>query len=59
MNVCMTCKAFKIDDGDSIGSCQLHPPVLVGDGFMFPGVHPLCWCLDWQARQPKGDINVS
>lgn len=58
MNVCMTCKAFKIDDGDSIGSCQLHPPVLVGNGFMFPGVHPLCWCLDWQARQPKGDIDV-
>lgn len=48
---CLTCQAYKVDDGDDLGSCQLHPPVLVGDGFMFPGVHPLAWCLDWQPKE--------
>ena len=50
-NTCSTCRAFKYDDGDDCGSCQLHPPVLCGEGFMFPGVHPLAWCLEWVPKQ--------
>lgn len=49
--LCAHCRAFKIDDGDDIGSCQLHPPVAVSDSFMFPGVHPLAWCLDWVPKE--------
>ena len=49
--ICVSCRAFKIDDGDDIGSCQLHPPIAVSDCFMFPGVHPHAWCLDWQPKE--------
>lgn len=57
MKTCSTCRAYKIDDGDMAGSCQLHPPILVGDGFMFPGVHPLAWCLDWQAGRREETVD--
>jgi hypothetical protein len=57
MRTCSTCRAYKIDDGDEAGSCQLHPPILVGDSFMFPGVHPLAWCLDWQKGQHETDLS--
>lgn len=49
--ICLTCRAFNVDDGDVIGSCQLHPPIPIGDCFMFPGVHPYAWCLDWQPKE--------
>lgn len=48
---CVTCRAFLVDDGDEMGSCQLHPPIPIGNVFMFPGVHPLAWCLDWQRKE--------
>lgn len=50
---CMTCQAFLVDDGDDIGSCQRHPPICVGNSFLWPGVHPLAWCLDWQRKDTE------
>lgn len=48
---CGTCKAFLAFDGEAHGSCQLHPPVHIGEGtFCFPGVNPQAWCLDWQEQ---------
>ena len=46
MNTCNRCRAFLIDNGEVNGSGRLHPPILVGDGCMFPGVSPLAWCVD-------------
>lgn len=51
---CANCKAFLIYDGEEVGSCQRHPPILIGDQCRFPPVNPLAWCLEWIGHKEIG-----
>lgn len=54
MNTCETCKAFDAEHH----ICRVHAPVFhIGiQGGVFPAVHAMNWCLEWQSKEKKEPV---